>query len=97
MDEETLKAEGYYGAVPGSPDGSAANLLPMRVDSPRRGAVRPLHLLLLALVAGGGYGVREYLAYLFLMTFPQVAVDSVPISHFVPIIYGFKIQSSSPY
>lgn len=35
----------------------------MRVDSPRRGAVRPLHLLLLALVAGGGYGVREYLAY----------------------------------
>ena len=35
--------------------------------------------------------------HLFLMTFPQLAVDSVPNSHFVPKIYGFKIHSSSPY
>ena len=35
--------------------------------------------------------------HLFLMTFPQLAVDNEPDSHFVPKIYGFKIHSSSPY
>ena len=35
----------------------------MRLASPRRGAVRPLHLLLLVAVAGGAYGLNEYFAY----------------------------------
>lgn len=35
--------------------------------------------------------------HLFLMTFPQLAVDNEPDSHFVPKVYGFKIHSSSPY
>ena len=35
--------------------------------------------------------------HLFLMAFPQFCIDSASNRNFVPRVYGFKIQSSSPY